>query len=416
MQHIIDPSIAARVHRGAEHDHLSRPRPAIAARLLALMLLASLAGCGGVPASPDSPRSSDAPAAERSAGALASAPATEVAAASDCEALEDCRRDCDAGAANACTRAGDALFSDDEREARRLWRRACDGDDGHGCARLAQLAADDPRAADALSERACGLDHLKSCDLLGNVRVARAMARAAGRRDAAPLFSSAAEAFGRSCDLGSWRGCAYAVHAERASGLDESEAQRARAQRALFLADESCRSGAYPACEYLAEWAERAGDEDTARMWHGRACGALLESAGTETREWAAEHPACRGSKELGIAPISVENPDEERAPATVRPEALQAQRIAGQHRIPPSTGVRLALKKAQLSRLQASIVVCISRLGLIDDVWVIEGSRAPQWDLTLVETARTWRYRPMLVDEQPVPVCTTVTFIYNQR
>jgi TonB family protein len=66
--------------------------------------------------------------------------------------------------------------------------------------------------------------------------------------------------------------------------------------------------------------------------------------------------------------------------------------------------------KLASLTRMQGPVVMqaIISKEGTIEDVHVIKGHRLLRGAAT--NAVRTWRYRPYLINGQPVQVATTVS------
>jgi len=66
--------------------------------------------------------------------------------------------------------------------------------------------------------------------------------------------------------------------------------------------------------------------------------------------------------------------------------------------------------KLASLTRMQGEVVMqaIISKEGTIEDVHVIKGHRLLRGAAT--NAVRTWRYRPYLINGQPVQVATTVS------
>jgi TonB family protein len=66
--------------------------------------------------------------------------------------------------------------------------------------------------------------------------------------------------------------------------------------------------------------------------------------------------------------------------------------------------------KLASLTRMQGEVVMqaIISKEGSIEDVRVIKGHRLLRSAAT--NAVRSWRYRPFLINGQPVEVATIVT------
>lgn len=103
--------------------------------------------------------------------------------------------------------------------------------------------------------------------------------------------------------------------------------------------------------------------------------------------------------------------------PQIVPQIALEQQRIAGDKHILPPDEVRLAMKRANQSRLVTTMKMCLDANGSVESVLSLKSSGYPSYDTLLATTIkRTWKYRPFTINGKAVPVCTSVTFIYNQR
>ncbi len=93
----------------------------------------------------------------------------------------------------------------------------------------------------------------------------------------------------------------------------------------------------------------------------------------------------------------------------------LEGKRIAGTKTIVPDDIDRLYIQRRGLGTLRASFRVCIDDTGVVESVLPIRTSGLSSYDARLLAGIRAWRYSPYLIDDQPVPVCTGVTFIYRQ-
>jgi len=103
-------------------------------------------------------------------------------------------------------------------------------------------------------------------------------------------------------------------------------------------------------------------------------------------------------------------------APRNVSPAMLGALRIAGEIAIVPDPDTQRAIRAAGSPRLNGTFKVCITALGTIASVTMLKSTGSFHYDRRLERTMYAWRYRPFLVDGEPTPVCTAVTFIYEQR
>ena len=53
---------------------------------------------------------------------------------------------------------------------------------------------------------------------------------------------------------------------------------------------------------------------------------------------------------------------------------------------------------------------------GVVDMVLPLVSTGYATYDQRLLAGIRAWRYSPFIVDGQPIPVCTSVSFVYTQR
>lgn len=100
--------------------------------------------------------------------------------------------------------------------------------------------------------------------------------------------------------------------------------------------------------------------------------------------------------------------------PQNVPPTILEANRIRGTRLIEPDAPTILEIKKSGKDRLVASYKLCLDPRGAITTVSLLKSSGFPAYDTKLAREMRLWAYKPYLVNSQPVPVCTAVTFAYG--
>ena len=74
-----------------------------------------------------------------------------------------------------------------------------------------------------------------------------------------------------------------------------------------------------------------------------------------------------------------------------------------------------IAIRRAGTTRLTVSTKVCIDRAGVVTAVTFLRHSGFAAYDATIEREMRSWRYRPFLVNGAAAPVCTAVTFVYQQ-
>jgi hypothetical protein len=94
----------------------------------------------------------------------------------------------------------------------------------------------------------------------------------------------------------------------------------------------------------------------------------------------------------------------------------VDARRIAGTKLIVPSDDVKTALSRAHITRLKGTFRVCLDPTGHVAQVLPARSTGFAAYDREILEKMRAWVYTPMLIDGAPVAICTSVTFIYNQR
>ncbi|MBZ0231380.1 MAG: energy transducer TonB, partial [Deltaproteobacteria bacterium] len=103
-------------------------------------------------------------------------------------------------------------------------------------------------------------------------------------------------------------------------------------------------------------------------------------------------------------------------APA-VPPTMLEAMRVAGEKNIPPDQATRDAMTAAGKTKVVVPIKLCVDAKGVVASTRVLKSSGFPAYDTKLATTiAKTWRYKPYLVNGTPTAICSVVTFIYQQR
>ncbi|WP_428267738.1 TonB family protein [Haliangium sp.] len=102
--------------------------------------------------------------------------------------------------------------------------------------------------------------------------------------------------------------------------------------------------------------------------------------------------------------------------PRVVKPTVVEGQRVAGNARIAPDQEVKLQMARDGRERIQAVVKMCLDRSGEVSSTQIVRSSGFADYDAKLRREMRSWVYRPYLAGGEPVPVCTTVTFIYAQR
>jgi hypothetical protein len=94
----------------------------------------------------------------------------------------------------------------------------------------------------------------------------------------------------------------------------------------------------------------------------------------------------------------------------------IEGKRIAGVRNIPPTDLDRYAIQEAGNPTVTGSFRVCIDDTGVVESVLPYRSTGLAGYDARIIATMMQWKYSPYMVDDQAVPVCTAVTFIYSQN
>ncbi len=122
----------------------------------------------------------------------------------------------------------------------------------------------------------------------------------------------------------------------------------------------------------------------------------------------------CWVRSQIVLDPAPAE-PTSTRKPS-VASERLAAVRISGDKMIFPSSDLRIAILRSPWPHeLRAVVQICVDEIGRPAWVTVVESSGWAGYDMDLVNTVATWRYRPFVVDGIAAPACGLVTFAYRQ-
>jgi periplasmic protein TonB len=102
--------------------------------------------------------------------------------------------------------------------------------------------------------------------------------------------------------------------------------------------------------------------------------------------------------------------------PQIVAPTVLEAQRIAGEKNIYPDDVTKMEIQRSGKDKITAAFKLCITAEGGVSSVSLIKSSSFANYDAKIQREMRQWRYRSVVVGGKPVPVCTSVTFVYSQK
>lgn len=104
-------------------------------------------------------------------------------------------------------------------------------------------------------------------------------------------------------------------------------------------------------------------------------------------------------------------------APAEAPIEApLNVQRVQGDKLVTPDALTVAAILRSERRSVIGVFNVCIDSKGDVADINVVRSTRFPAYDAKIQRQVRTWRYQPVLLGGLPAPVCTKVTFVYQQK
>lgn len=121
------------------------------------------------------------------------------------------------------------------------------------------------------------------------------------------------------------------------------------------------------------------------------------------------------GDKPVELPPIEPIKPPPAPppAPAVVPASVLDGKRIAGNAQIMPPDSVQLTMVRDGAHRLDATIKMCLDQEGQVRSLEVLASTGHDDYDQKLVAEMRGWRYEPYRAGDKPIPVCTSIHFVY---
>jgi protein TonB len=102
--------------------------------------------------------------------------------------------------------------------------------------------------------------------------------------------------------------------------------------------------------------------------------------------------------------------------PQIVPPNAVEANRISGEKMIVPDDVTKTEISRSGKNKLVGAFKLCLTAAGSVQRVDMSKSTGFPAYDNRILAQMRVWKYRPFTVNGTPTPVCTSVTFIYNQK
>lgn len=99
-----------------------------------------------------------------------------------------------------------------------------------------------------------------------------------------------------------------------------------------------------------------------------------------------------------------------------ILPDGTLPKPRTGDPMVIPDDGTKMVIQRSGVSRLMGQFRVCIDRTGKVESVLPFRPTGFPAYDRRIVAKVSTWTFEPYLDATGPVPVCTSITFIYSQR
>jgi hypothetical protein len=140
----------------------------------------------------------------------------------------------------------------------------------------------------------------------------------------------------------------------------------------------------------------------------------LLLRPSTQTTPDESEQPSAIPAP---VAPDTYTTQPTALRPQNVPPSLLEGVRVAGEKNIVPDDATKTEISRSGIDRIIGSFKLCISPAGAVTHVAQLKSTGFAAYDSKIVDTIRTqWRYKPYMVNNEAIPVCTAVTFIYTQK
>lgn len=98
--------------------------------------------------------------------------------------------------------------------------------------------------------------------------------------------------------------------------------------------------------------------------------------------------------------------------PTVVKSSVLETHRLTGTPQIEPDPDDQTP--PAGEKSVVAAVKICVDTAGKVSSVKFLRSSGRPSYDAKIEREAKTWTFRPVMGEGQPVDVCTVMTFIYR--
>ncbi|MCP4444334.1 MAG: TonB family protein [Myxococcales bacterium] len=101
--------------------------------------------------------------------------------------------------------------------------------------------------------------------------------------------------------------------------------------------------------------------------------------------------------------------------PKIVQQNAIEGSRISGEKDIQPPSSVATAIERSG-KRAVGIVKMCLNGSGKVKSLNMTKSTGHAVYDAKLKSEMRRWKYNPYRVNGKPIPVCTSVTFVYIPR
>jgi hypothetical protein len=99
--------------------------------------------------------------------------------------------------------------------------------------------------------------------------------------------------------------------------------------------------------------------------------------------------------------------------PPLIAPRLLEPYRVTGSKTMIPDPEVIAAARNTNTT-LRGSFEFCLDPAGDVGDVRVIQSTGVLRYDQQIAGRLRDWAFRPIIVDGNPIAVCSIVTFVFT--
>jgi hypothetical protein len=105
-----------------------------------------------------------------------------------------------------------------------------------------------------------------------------------------------------------------------------------------------------------------------------------------------------------------------DQGPRNAPPSELEKFQIHEDNQIAPDDPTIAEMQAAGVSRAVGSFKLCVDKTGAVTEVKRIKSTGFPAYDQKIQGQMERRKYRPIVIDGQPVSLCTATTFIYTPQ